>query len=42
MNQVFVVHHNPNSGRYRYGADPDDAIASAKALIEQGESTWGE
>ena len=37
---VFVVHHNPNSGRYGYSADPDDAIASAKALIEEGESTW--
>lgn len=34
------MHHNPNSGRYRYAADPDDAIASAKALIEEGESTW--
>lgn len=37
---VFVVHHNPNNGRYRYAADPNDAIASATALIEQGESTW--
>lgn len=37
---VFVVHHNPNNGRYRYAADPNDAIASAEALIEQGESTW--
>jgi hypothetical protein len=38
--QVFVVHHNPNSGRYRYASDPCDAIASAKALIDQGESPW--
>lgn len=37
---IFIVHHNPNSGRYRYAADPDDAIASAKALVEEGESTW--
>ncbi len=40
MDQVFVVHHNPNNGRYGYAADPDDAIASAKALIAEGESTW--
>jgi hypothetical protein len=40
MNQVFVVHHNPNNGRYRYAADPNDAIASAKALIDEGESAW--
>ena len=40
MNQVFVVHHNPNSGRYRYGADPNDAVSSARALLAEGESTW--
>lgn len=40
MNQAFVVHHNPNSRRYRYAADPNDAIASAKALLNEGESTW--
>jgi hypothetical protein len=40
LRPVFVVHHNPNNGRYRYAADPDDAIASAKVLIENGEGTW--
>jgi hypothetical protein len=40
MTQVFVVHHNPNNGRYRYPADPDDAVACAKAMIAHGESTW--
>jgi hypothetical protein len=38
--RVFIVHHNPNSGRYRYVSDPHDAIASAKALVREGESTW--
>ena len=28
--QVLIVHHNPNSGRYRYEEDPDDAIALGK------------
>lgn len=37
---VFVVHHNPNSLRYRYAADPHDAVASARALVDEGESTW--
>jgi hypothetical protein len=40
MKGVFVVHHNPNNGRYRYAADPNDAIASAKALLEAGEGDW--
>jgi hypothetical protein len=40
MRQVFVVHHNPNRGRYRYGADPNDAIASARTLLATGDSTW--
>jgi hypothetical protein len=40
MTQVFVVHHNPNNGRYRYPADPDDAVACAQAMVAQGESTW--
>lgn len=40
MNQVFVVHHNPANGRYSYPADPADAIASAQAMLAQGESTW--
>jgi hypothetical protein len=38
--RIFVVHHNPNSGRYQYAADPEDAVASATALIAKGESTW--
>lgn len=38
--RYFVVHHNPNGGRYRYAADPDDAIASARALVKGGEGTW--
>ncbi len=38
--KVFVVHHNPNNGRYRYDADPNDAIASAAALVATGESGW--
>jgi len=38
--RIFVVHHNPNSGRYAYADDPNDAIASAKALIAEGENTW--
>ncbi len=38
--RVFVVHHNPNNGKYGYRADPDDAVASAEALIEGGEATW--
>jgi hypothetical protein len=37
---VFVVHHNPDNGRYRYASDPRDAIASAKALMRGGEDTW--
>jgi len=40
VNQVFVVHHNPNSGRYQYAADPDDAVSSARALMAAGERTW--
>jgi hypothetical protein len=40
MNQVFVVHHNPNNGQYQYAGDPHDAVASAQALLAQGESTW--
>jgi len=36
----FVVHHNPNNGRYRYASDPTDAVASAKALLADGASTW--
>jgi hypothetical protein len=35
--RAFIVHHNPNKGRYRYGADPNDAIASAKALVREGD-----
>ena len=31
--RVFIVHHNPNSRRYGYAADPHDAITSAKALV---------
>ena len=38
--RVFVVQHNPNSGRYRYPADPTDAVASARALVAAGEGTW--
>jgi hypothetical protein len=37
---MFIVHHNPDSGRYRYGPDPRDAIASARALLDYNESTW--
>ena len=40
MTQAFVVHHNPNRGRYRYAADPLDVDESVKALIAHGESTW--
>jgi hypothetical protein len=40
MNQTFIVHHNPNNQRYRYAADPDDAIASASAMMKEGERTW--
>lgn len=40
VTRTFVVHHNPNNGRYRYPADPNDAVASATALVEEGESTW--
>jgi hypothetical protein len=40
VNRVFIVHHNPNSGRYQYSADPEDAVSSAKALMAAGESTW--
>lgn len=40
VNNIFVVHHNPNNGRYKYTADPNDAIASANALVAEGESTW--
>lgn len=32
MSQVFVVHCDPNSGRFPYSTDPDDAVTSAKAL----------
>jgi hypothetical protein len=38
--RVFVVHHNPNNGRYRYPADPRDAIASAQAMIDYGDGAW--
>jgi hypothetical protein len=37
---VFVVHHNPNNGRYRYAADPNDAVDSANALVEEGGGRW--
>jgi hypothetical protein len=40
LKPAFVVYHNPNSGRHDYAADPTDAIASAQALLAQGESTW--
>jgi hypothetical protein len=40
LNPAFVCHHNPNSRRYDYAADPTDAIASAQALLAAGESTW--
>jgi ASCH domain-containing protein len=40
VNQVFVVHHNPNNGRYKYAADPADAVASAQALLAEGEGRW--
>src|SRR5438309_5675477 len=38
--QVFIVHHNPNNRRYRYSADPNDAVASAVALIDSGRGAW--
>lgn len=38
--RVFVVHHNPNNGRYRYPANPTDALESARALLKEGESDW--
>jgi hypothetical protein len=37
---AFIVHHNPNNGRYRYAADPIDAVASAKALLTSGVGNW--
>jgi len=40
MAAAFVVHHNPNNGRYRYASDPTDAVASAKALLADGVGTW--
>ena len=38
--RVFVVHHNPNNRRYRYTSDPNAAVASARALLDDGEGTW--
>jgi len=40
MTTAFVVHHNPDNERYRYPADPTDAVASAKALVADGVGTW--
>lgn len=38
--RIFIVHHNPNSGRYTYDADPHDAVASARTLAAAGDSGW--
>lgn len=38
--RIFIVHHNPNSGRYRYPADPNDVVASVKAMLRESEATW--
>ncbi len=40
MTNTFIVHHNPNNGRYQYTVDPTDAIASARALLATGVGTW--
>jgi hypothetical protein len=40
VNQVFVVHHKPDNGRYPYAADPADAVASAQALLAQRSGRW--
>lgn len=40
MTDTFIIHHNPNNGRYRYAADPSDAVASSRALLSAGVGTW--
>jgi hypothetical protein len=40
MSRAFVVHHNPDNGRYEYYADATDAAASARALMKAGEGWW--
>lgn len=37
---IFVVHHNPNNGRYEYDANPNDAIESAEALVRGATGRW--
>lgn len=40
MTRAFVVHHNPDNRRYKYMTNPEDAVASAQAMLAHGESTW--
>jgi hypothetical protein len=39
--KIYVVHHNPNRSRYAYAADPTDAQASARTLVDAGEALGG-
>jgi hypothetical protein len=38
--RCFVLHHRPDSGRYGYGADPTNAIDSARTLMRDREERW--